>query len=107
MLTEKEIDKYMIERFGAKTGNGYVRQALIDGYEMAIKQNNMIGLNYTHDQLKAIEYCATIARMEEIEPMYAHILDTQFRLLDSELTKELKERIKFAECWKWLSDKKQ
>jgi ABC-type Fe3+/spermidine/putrescine transport system ATPase subunit len=107
MLTEKEIDIYMIERFGAKTGNGYVRQALIDGYEMAIKQNNMIGLNYTHDQLKAIEYCAQIARMEEIEPMYAHILDTQFRLLDSELTKEFKERIKFAECWAFVVDKNQ
>jgi len=65
----------------------------------------MIGLNYTPEQLKAIEYCAQIARMEEIEPMYAHILDTQFRILDSELTKEFKERIKFVECWKWIKDK--
>jgi hypothetical protein len=67
----------------------------------------MIGLNYTPDQLKAIEYCANIARMEEIEPMYAHILDTQFSLLDSELTKEFKDRIKFKECWEFVSDKKQ
>jgi hypothetical protein len=66
----------------------------------------MIGLNYTLDQLKAIEYCAQIARMEEIEPMYAHILDTQFRLLDNELTKDFKERIKFKECWDFISDKK-
>jgi hypothetical protein len=65
----------------------------------------MIGLNYTLEQLKAIEYCATIARMEEIEPMYAHILDTQLRLLDNELTREFKERIKFKECQKWLKEK--
>jgi hypothetical protein len=67
----------------------------------------MIGLNYTLDQLKAIEYCATIARMEDIEPMYAHILDTQFRLLDPLLDDKFKERIKFKECWYFISDKKQ
>jgi len=66
----------------------------------------MIGLNYTTEQLKAIEYCANIARMEDIEPMFAHILDTQFSLLDSELTKEFKDRIKFAECWEFIKEKK-
>jgi hypothetical protein len=66
----------------------------------------MIGLNYTHEQLKAIEYCANIARMEEIEPMYAHILDVQFSELDKVLSPEFKERIKFKECWAFIKEKK-
>ena len=36
MKTQQEfeayLDNYMISRFGATTGNGYVRQAFIDGY---------------------------------------------------------------------------
>jgi hypothetical protein len=39
-MTKEELedyaDKYLLERFGAKTGNNHVRQALIDGYNLGI-----------------------------------------------------------------------
>lgn len=44
-MTTKELneyaDEYLKERFGATTGNNYVRQALIDGYNLKLKFENL------------------------------------------------------------------
>jgi hypothetical protein len=44
---EEYIDNYLIERFGAKTGNNDVRQALLDGYNLA--------LSYLKEEYKQIK----------------------------------------------------
>jgi hypothetical protein len=46
-MTKEELenyaDKYLTERFGAKTGNAYVRQALLDGYSLALHIHDVAG----------------------------------------------------------------
>lgn len=46
-MTKEELesyaDKYLTERFGAKTGNNYVRQALLDGYNLALRKGDISG----------------------------------------------------------------
>jgi len=45
-MTKEELesyaDKYLTERFGAKTGNNYVRQAMLDGYNLALRKGGFI-----------------------------------------------------------------
>jgi hypothetical protein len=46
-MTKEELenyaDKYLIERFGAKTGNDSVRKALLDGYSLALRIHDVVG----------------------------------------------------------------
>jgi hypothetical protein len=53
-MTKEELenyaDKYLTERFGAKTGNASVRQALLDGYSLALRIHDVVGRS---EQLKA------------------------------------------------------
>lgn len=45
-MTNEELelyaDQYCIDKFGAKTGNKYVRDALIDGYNLALRIHGVV-----------------------------------------------------------------
>lgn len=57
-MTNEELelyaDQYCIDKFGAKTGNKYVRDALIDGYNLALRIHNVVGRN---EQLPILNRC--------------------------------------------------
>lgn len=48
-MTNEELelyaDQYCIDKFGAKTGNKTVRDALIDGYNLALRIHDVVGQN--------------------------------------------------------------
>jgi len=58
-MTKEELeiyaDQYCIGKFGAKTGNKSVRDALIDGYNLALRIHAVVGRS---EQLKALDYLA-------------------------------------------------
>jgi len=64
-MTKEELenyaDKYLTERFGAKTGNDFVRQALLDGYSLALSIHDVVGRS---EELKCLDCGSTYIKIE-------------------------------------------